>query len=652
MQTNVGRQREFRVRIPDNVGPGQEFRVMCGGRLVRVVVPDGAATGQYLQISVPNNAAPSPSPPPVNPSSPRDRQQQAYISVRVPTGVQPGQQFRATIEGRDLMVTCPADTGAGDHVRIILPQSEAHFEVIVPCGLRAEQTFMVDVNGEHIALKVPKGVQVSAGQKLRFKMPKHMFAESRQKHHTPQLVYCNNQWRRRVQPDGLLSWTCSNPAQNDTPAFARFLFTPMQTLDFHSASDVTLTSSFRISSRRNLVSHSDLLRVHRQDFVSKCSWFNARCKELRVEWSEGHMRLNIRRDMVLEDSLAAINSMSAYDLRKIWKINFIGEDGLDAGGLSRELFELVSKTLLDPDMGLWQPSPNNPEEMEINPASGVYVDSHLELFRFFGKILGKALFDGQLVSGRFSPYMLKHLLGWPISLCDLQYLDSTYHNSLSQLLQLDQDGQDLSSLFLNFTVTLSAAGSSTTEELIPDGANVELTNEKLESYLEESLKHRVFTRIRPQLKELLLGFVEVIPEQLLVVFDVNELSLLLCGPTSIDLQDWMQNTKYEGDYALKKHDHPTCRWFWEIISNFDEKEKRRFLLFATGSSGVPGRGFEFLPGSDGSIHKFTLTSTDMSAHPKSHTCFNRIDLPVYESKDNLQEALLESMANSKEFTMD
>jgi len=114
----------------------------------------------------------------------------------------------------------------------------------------------------------------------------------------------------------------------------------------------------------------------------------------------------------------------------------------------------------------------------------------------------------------------------------------------------------------------------------------------------------------------------------------------------------MQHTNYEGDYKNIKEDHPTCRWFWEIIRSFDEKEKRRFLLFATGSSGVPGRGFEFLQGNDGSIQKFTLTSTNMSVHPISHTCFNRIDLPVYESKEKLQEALLESMANSSEFTME
>eukprot|EP00979_Chaetoceros_neogracilis_P011162 scaffold2713_cov253-Chaetoceros_neogracile.AAC.1 len=69
--------------------------------------------------------------------------------------------------------------------------------------------------------------------------------------------------------------------------------------------------------------------------------------------------------------------------------------------------------------------------------------------------------------------------------------------------------------------------------------------------------------------------------------------------------------------------------------------RARLLQFVTGTSGVPSRGFSVLQGSDGHIKLFTLNGIDMkgSAYPRSHTCFNRLDLPMYKSKSDLREKL-------------
>ena len=56
---------------------------------------------------------------------------------------------------------------------------------------------------------------------------------------------------------------------------------------------------------------------------------------------------------------------------------------------------------------------------------------------------------------------------------------------------------------------------------------------------------------------------------------------------------------------------------------------------------MPLRGFAYLQGIDGNIKKFTIQGVDnkLYYYPKSHTCFNRIDLPDYESKKELLEKL-------------
>jgi hypothetical protein len=72
-------------------------------------------------------------------------------------------------------------------------------------------------------------------------------------------------------------------------------------------------------------------------------------------------------------SIDALKSLSRKDLRKLWRFEFIGEMGIDAGGLAREWFELVTKEIFDPDMGLWQSSESNQMCMTINPASSKWT---------------------------------------------------------------------------------------------------------------------------------------------------------------------------------------------------------------------------------------------------------------------------------------
>ena len=116
--------------------------------------------------------------------------------------------------------------------------------------------------------------------------------------------------------------------------------------------------------------------------------------------------------MLLQDSVTAVMSLSRNELRNIWRFEFIGEAGLDAGGVAREWFQLVSEKMFDPDMGLWLNSVQNQMCMKINPASKICCpQDHLLYYRFLGRVMGKALFDSQLVAGHMVQYLYKHMLG-------------------------------------------------------------------------------------------------------------------------------------------------------------------------------------------------------------------------------------------------
>lgn len=302
---------------------------------------------------------------------------------------------------------------------------------------------------------------------------------------------------------------------------------------------------------------------------------------------------------------------------------------------------MVTKAIFDADSGLWLSSSGNQMLMRINPASEVSCpDDHLIYFRFLGRVLGKALFEGQIVSGHMVQYIYKYMLGWPITFNDLESVDQEIYENLKKILKMKPE--DIEHMCLDFTASQHLLGETVQVNLVPGGEEIAVHGENLSEYLEVYFKFLMLERIKPQINELLLGFYDVIPESLLTVFDYQELELMMCGLPSIDMADWVKHTVYAGKFESDKGKNNPCKWFWEIVTNeFDQEMRARLLQFVTGTSGVPSRGFSVLQGSDGNIKLFTLNGIDtkISAYPRSHTCFNRLDLPMYRSKSDLREKL-------------
>jgi E3 ubiquitin-protein ligase NEDD4 len=367
-----------------------------------------------------------------------------------------------------------------------------------------------------------------------------------------------------------------------------------------------------------LVGYSEIADAHRRSYEDKAAWFQTICNErLRIDWSKGHIRINIRREHLLHDSIEAVMSLGRDDLRKIWRFEFLGEVGIDAGGLAREFYELVTSAIFDADTGLWLSNSTNQMAMRINPASEISCpEDHLIYFRFLGRVMGKALFDGHLVKGHMVRHLYKHILGWPITFDDLELADEEYYNSMKSLLEVE----NVEDMCLDFTFTEDAMGMNKVVDLISDGSNVNVTNDNLPEFMEANLKYHMMERVKPQMTELLLGFFDVIPEPLLTIFDFQELELLMCGLPTIDIDDWMKYTNYQGYFEAKGEKSKTCVWFWEIVRNeLDQEMRARLLQFVTGTSGVPSRGFSVLQGNDGNIRQFTMNGVtkEYSLYPKS-----------------------------------
>ena len=61
----------------------------------------------------------------------------------------------------------------------------------------------------------------------------------------------------------------------------------------------------------------------------------------------------VRRDFLLEDTVSCLLRARKIDLRKPLRVRFKGEEGLDAGGVRKEFFQVLSEKLFDPTLGMF-----------------------------------------------------------------------------------------------------------------------------------------------------------------------------------------------------------------------------------------------------------------------------------------------------------
>ncbi|PNJ50825.1 SMURF2 isoform 4 [Pongo abelii] len=381
---------------------------------------------------------------------------------------------------------------------------------------------------------------------------------------------------------------------------------------------------------------------YKRDLVQKL-------KILRQELSQqqpqaGHCRIEVSREEIFEESYRQVMKMRPKDLWKRLMIKFRGEEGLDYGGVAREWLYLLSHEMLNPYYGLFQYSRDDIYTLQINPDSAVNPE-HLSYFHFVGRIMGMAVFHGHYIDGGFTLPFYKQLLGKSITLDDMELVDPDLHNSLVWILENDITGV----LDHTFCVEHNAYGEIIQHELKPNGKSIPVNEENKKEYVRLYVNWRFLRGIEAQFLALQKGFNEVIPQHLLKTFDEKELELIICGLGKIDVNDWKVNTRL-------KHctpDSNIVKWFWKAVEFFDEERRARLLQFVTGSSRVPLQGFKALQGAAGprlfTIHQIDACTNNL---PKAHTCFNRIDIPPYESYEKLYEKLLTAIEETCGFAVE
>lgn len=385
-------------------------------------------------------------------------------------------------------------------------------------------------------------------------------------------------------------------------------------------------------------------------FPEKHRWFMQETSSLlHVRWGSPELArdltLTISRDDLLATTVHSLMRASQTQLHRPLRVQFANEPGVDAGGIVREWFSLALDAFLDPTTGLFQCVHTSEDGLAytINPNASLAVDAHLIHLRALGRLLGKALLEGHLVAAPLTDVLFKHILSAPVSFADLEAVDRKLAHSLQLLWTTPltdsdpaQEDDDDDPYALDFSVYHTARGIV---DLVPNGRNVTVTERNKREYVTQFVQWHLAHSVADEVSAIVRGVYDVVPIHLLAPFDYTELRLLLCGSPTIDVDDWEAHAVVAG-----RHSRAVSRlttWFWRALRRLSPTDQGRVLQFATGSARVPIQGFRALTASDGRLCPFTIHCFATTECPflRAFTCFNRLDLPLYKTEQELQDAL-------------
>ena len=412
---------------------------------------------------------------------------------------------------------------------------------------------------------------------------------------------------------------------------------------YHPSQDIVLNGLIFNNTKK-------YMQNQRFNFIEKS--FDDKIKELKEGFDEkkkskelDFYTLNIDRQNLLEETLSEIDKV--LDIYKDWKINFIGEVSYDAGGVIREFFTNVFQTLESDKLKLFIQSDSNDFSYILNPFL-LQNNENFKYCRLIGLLLAKALIQNITINICFNKLIYKMILEEKITFDDLIFIDGELYNSLRNLKEnieynnLINPGQNNNDLIKNLGLVYSIEIKDCYNhihsfELIENGRNIIV--EDLDHFIEKRIEFLIGL-YEPFIKEIRKFLYNSIPKEKIICFTSNELELMLNGRPFIDIEEWKLYTLYKAPY---KEDHQVIIWFWEILAKLSQKALSNFLLFSTGASRVPLGGFAELQSNRGNISQFTIEyvpfNYKIKNYIKAHTCFNKIDLPCYTNKNQLEKAI-------------
>ncbi|KAJ3236570.1 putative E3 ubiquitin-protein ligase herc4 [Chytriomyces hyalinus] len=309
--------------------------------------------------------------------------------------------------------------------------------------------------------------------------------------------------------------------------------------------------------------------------------------------------LGIRRKHLLKDAFERVDKMSAFDLKRPLKVKFLGEMGVDGGGVSREFIALFFRRLTrhsdmfeDVDLSGSAEHQRGRGYIWFNPLSS----RPSAAYKTVGRVMGMALFNGCFSSVSFPCVLFKRLLGWPATLDDLASLQPYTAKWLREMLS-HTDKETFSEAYygMEFSVTIKTRKQGSLDPLIEPYKNVNLpgpyggkavTFENRGDYVNAMVHWHTGGHVEDVLKAFRIGFLEACSGPVLDQLLPQQLETMIAGKNApeVNFKDLEKVCTYKEPYSKS---HPVIKRFWSVFHALPEDFKFKFLKFITGTDTIP-----------------------------------------------------------------
>ncbi|CAK4203985.1 unnamed protein product [Aphanomyces euteiches] len=328
----------------------------------------------------------------------------------------------------------------------------------------------------------------------------------------------------------------------------------------------------------------------------------------------------------------------------LYVVTFLGENSIDAGGPYRETLSQFCAELQSSQLPLLLPTPNGQHNVGTHRDAWVLHpvshEQHSGMLTFLGKLLGVAIRTKFCLSLNLSQVVWKLLVQDPITLDDLEAIDTLVVSSMRSLRTIEQSGvtEELFADFVLETMTTLSTDNRMVN-LVDDGDSIPVTFATRHTFadLVEAYRMHEFDDAAKYLRQ---GLGLVVPLRLLRLFTWMELEALVCGTPKVDIDLLEKCTEYSSCNPTDQH----VIWFWEVLRGYNQEARQAFLRFVWGRSRLPRSIQEFQNGQQFKLQGFGRQPADMYM-PVSHTCFFSLELPRYSSLEVLSTRLTYAIFN-------
>nr|XP_033815149.1 probable E3 ubiquitin-protein ligase HERC6 isoform X2 [Geotrypetes seraphini] len=341
--------------------------------------------------------------------------------------------------------------------------------------------------------------------------------------------------------------------------------------------------------------------------------------------------LRVNRKNLVEDVFHKLSTVEDCSLRMELVVEFVGEPGLDLGGIRREFFLIIFEEIIQPDYGMF---------MFCDSLSPMWFPSNPSIekkkYFLFGILCGLAVFNYTVIYLPFPLAFYKKILDKKLTLEDMKEFQPTIGRSLQYILDCAYDDPEK-----NPDVYFSIPWDNKEVDLIPNGSSIVVDNSNKHDYVDKYIDYVFNKSVTEVFEAFKRGFYKVCDRQILQFFQPQELMEVVTGNADYDWIKFEKNTVYWGIFEPS---HPTIQMFWKVFHELPLPEKMGFLLFLTGIDKVPLLGMDVL--------KMRITShatLSVNHLPEAQTCFQILFLPLYHTREVLKEKLLMAISFNRGF---